>query len=372
MAESETFARVELAALGRNLAAIRAHTNRPILLPVKANAYGHGLIPVARAAQENNWADWFGVATVAEGLSLRRAGVNRPILKLSPAAPADVDTAVAAGLRLAVATVAQVEAASAAAARAGVTANLHLKVDTGMRRVGVEPRGAAELAAAAEAADHVTLEGIFTHLAVSDTPAEDEFTDLQLERFATAVAAIFDRLGRRVPLVHAANSGAVLAHPDAWGDLVRPGILSYGYYPDPAALQTVTVEPVLSLISHLSAVKPIRRGETVSYGRTWAAPENTVIATIPVGYGDGYFRGLSNKSTVLIGGRRYPQVGRVCMDQFMVDLGPAASASPGDRVTLIGADGAERIGADELGGLVGTIPYEVLCAVAARVPRVYA
>jgi alanine racemase len=371
MVQPETFARVDLGALGRNLAAIREAVGRLVLLPVKANAYGHGLVPVARAVQEHGWADWLAVATVAEGVALRRAGLELPILKLSGAPPQQCEAAVAADLRLTITDHAGAAAAQAAAARLGAIAPVHLKVDTGMRRIGVAPDAAADLALAIDAQPNLELEGVFTHLAVSDDPAQDDFTAAQLERFAGAVDAIQDRLGRRIALVHAANSGAVLAHPAAWGDLVRPGILSYGYYPDPATPRTIAVEPVLSLVSHLSLTKPVAAGETVSYGRTWSAPADTVIGTIPVGYGDGYSRLLSNRAEVLIGGRRYPQVGRVCMDQMMADLGPGSALSAGDSVTLIGRDGGERIGADDLGAVIGTISYEILCAVAARVPRVY-
>ncbi|MDR0990231.1 MAG: alanine racemase [Propionibacteriaceae bacterium] len=390
MAAPETYARIDLGALGRNLQAIRRHVTttpntpttsirpttprdraeRLVLLPVKANAYGHGLSLVARAVQEHRWADWLGVASVDEGLALRQAGVTLPILKLSGAPADQVETAIDYDLRLTIVDQAGAAVAQQAAQRLGTIAPVHLKIDTGMRRIGVEPATATDLASFIEAQPNLELEGVFTHLATADDPAEDDFTTLQLTRFTTTVEAIEDRLARRLPLVHAANSGAVLAHPNAWFDLVRPGILSYGYYPSPVVAQTVTVEPVLSWVSHLSFVKPVAAGETVSYGRTWTAPRDTIIGTVPVGYGDGYSRTWSNRVEVIVAGARRRQVGRICMDQLMVDLGPDSTLKPGQPVTLIGREGLAAIGADDLAAISGTISYEVLTGLGARVPRV--
>ncbi len=370
MDELTTYAQVDLGALERNLAAIRQHTGRPVLLPVKANAYGHGIVPVGVAATTNGWADWLGVATVSEGVELVEAGVTAPILKLSGTLPNEIDTAVAHGLRLAITDLAGVDSAQAAAAQQGVIARLHLKIDSGMHRIGVDPAVASDVAERIEKLPNVELEGVFTHFAVSDTPAEDAFTAEQLTRFCQAVDAITARIGRR-PIVHAANSGAVLAHPDAWFDMVRPGILSYGYYPDHATPKTVAVEPVMSLVTHLTYVKTVAAGETVSYGRTWAPETDTRVGTFPVGYGDGYDRRLSNQIQVIIDGQAYPQVGRVCMDQSMVDLGPGSLVAQGQRVTLMGREGDVAVTADDMADLLGTISYEILCRVAHRVPRVY-
>jgi len=371
MSDITTYAQVDLGALGRNLTAIRRQVKRPVLLPVKANAYGHGLVPVGKAAVENGWADWLAVATVGEGMALRAGGVTAPILKLSGALPAETPDAVAADLRLAITDLSGAESAQAAAAEQGRVAHLHLKIDSGMRRIGVDPAAAPALAAAIEAMPDVVLEGMFTHLAVADVPAQDEFTALQLSRFKETVDAVTARLGRRLEIVHAANSAGVLAHPDSWWDMVRPGIMSYGYYPDAATPKTIPLEPVLSLVTHLTYVKTVHAGETVSYGRTWAPSADTRVGTFPVGYGDGYNRLLSNRVSVLIGGVRYPQVGRVCMDQSMVDLGPGSTIEAGAAVTLIGADGAERITADDHASICGTISYEILTSVADRVPRIY-
>jgi len=399
----ETYAQVDLTALAHNLAIMRALTGRLILLPVKANAYGHGLAarpgdpgarnqppasgpassePPARTAvlaqyvEQHRLADWFGVASVDEGADLRQAGIASPILKLSPAAPEDLDRAIAAALTLTVADAAAVDQVGRAADRLGCLVDVHLKVDTGMRRIGTEPVQAPEVAALIEARPNLSLTGVFTHLAAADDPAQDDFTTAQLAVFDRAIAATHDRIGRRIGLIHAANSAGVLRFPEAWYDLVRPGIASFGYPPCPPSDRLADREPpdfrsVLSLVSHVSFVKAIRAGETVSYGRTWTAPTDTRLATIPIGYGDGYTRRLSNQAEVLIAGRRYHQVGTICMDQIMVDLGPDSAVLPGQPVTLIGQDGPERIGADDLGRLTGTIPYEILTGLAARVPRVY-
>ena len=371
MPELTTYAQVDLDALGRNLTAIRNHTSTKVLLPVKANAYGHGLVPTGKAAADNGWADWLGVANVSEGVALREGGVTIPILKLSGVLPWEAEEAVAHDLRLAITDAEGVRSAQAAAARLGVTAHLHLKIDTGMRRIGVYPQDAADMAALIESFPDVELEGMFTHLAVADVPVQDEFTNLQLDRFEQAVAAVTERIGRRPAVIHASNSGAVLAHPRARWDMVRPGIIAYGYYPDATTPKTFPIEPVMSIVTHLTYVKTIEPGDTVGYGRTWTAPRQTRLGTFPVGYGDGYERLLSNKINVIIDGRAYPQVGRICMDQAMVDLGPDSTLAPGQKVTLMGREGDVAVTADDMANVLGTISYEVLAGLAHRVPRVY-
>ena len=376
----ETYAQVDLGALERNLDAIRAHVEfRKILLPIKANAYGHGLTeqsrsgsftaPLAQFLQDRSVVDWFGVATVEEGVRLRAAGITLPILKLSATQNHEVARAVEADLTLTVVDPVSIWAASAAGETLDKYANVHLKIDTGMRRIGCPPSLAAKFAQLAEEAPYCHLQGVFTHFAVSENPEEDDFTNRQLSQFLEAVDEIEDTLGRGIELKHAANSGAVERHPSSWLDMVRPGILSYGYPQSP--LPTLRVDPVLSLISHVSFVKTVHAGETVSYGRTWVAPWDTRVATVSIGYGDGYTRLLSNKAEVLIQGRRYPQIGTICMDQIMVDLGPDSAIGVGEQVTLIGRDSSESIGAGDLAALAGTISYEILCGVAERVSRVY-
>lgn len=353
-----------------NLDAIRARVgDRKVLAAVKANAYGHGAVEVSRMIERTGAADWLGVATVSEGLELRDAGITLPILKLSVARGDEVAAAVAARLTLCVTDAASIEEAASAASALGTTATVHLKVDTGMRRIGCEPEQAPGLAQLADATDGVRLEGLFSHLPISDSPRGDEFTRDQIALFrATAdeVEAVHGPL-----LKHLANSGAVLGHPDAWLDLVRPGIIVYGAYPDPEAQRTVPLVPGLEWRTRVTFTKPVRTGETVSYGRTWTAPRDTWIATVPVGYGDGYSRLLSNRGRMLIGGRSYPIVGRVCMDQTMIDLGPDTGVQVGDEVVLVGRSGDEEITTSEIAEAMGTIPYEVTCLITRRVARKY-
>jgi alanine racemase len=366
-----THARVHLDHIVANLRAIRAHVgDRTVLLAIKGDAYGHGAVQVAQAAVRAGAADWFGVATVPEGVELRRAGITVPILKLSHALDDELEEAVRAGLVLTVVSEATVLAAERVAAEVGVVCEVHLKVDTGMRRIGVEPEGAAALARLAEEQPHLALTGIFTHLPASDDPAQDEFTDSQLRTFGRVVDEVSAAIGRQLPHVHAANSGGVLAHPGSWGTMVRPGILAYGHYPDPATPRTVLVRPGLTLASRVSFVKRVRAGETVSYGRTWTATRDTTIATVPIGYADGFSRLNSNRGHLLVRGRRYPVAGRVCMDQTMVDVGDDEVAV-GDEVVAIGVQGDDEITATEVAAVMGTIPYEVTCLITRRVTRLY-
>ncbi len=354
-----------------NLAAIRDRVGaRKVLAAVKADAYGHGAIQVSRMIELTGVADWLGVANVNEGVELRVAGIRMPILKLSVARGDEVAVAVAAGLALCVVDQASVAEAAVAAGGQGVTVEVHLKVDTGMRRIGCTPKEAPELAKLIDAVPGLRLGGLMSHLPISDSPAGNEFTRAQIELFRDTVERVVAERGP-VPLVHLANSGGVLAHPDSWFDMVRPGVMIYGAYPDPQVAQTVQLRPGLEWRSRVTFVKQVSAGETVSYGRTWTAPADTWLATVPVGYGDGYSRLLSNRGRMLIDGVSYPIVGRVCMDQTMIDLGPQTEVSVGDEVVLVGSSGEEEITTAEVAGLMGTIPYEVTCLINRRVARAF-
>ncbi len=366
-----THARVHLDHIVANLEAIRARVgDTAVLLAIKADAYGHGAVAVGRAVEQAGAADWLGVATVPEGVALRQAGITLPILKLSQAFDEELSMAVGARLVLTVVDDETVRAAERAAAAQERVVDVHIKVDTGMRRIGVEPGGAAALARLAEELPHVRLTGIFTHLPVSDEPAQDAFTESQLVVFERAVDEVTAAIGRRLPWVHAANSGGVLAHPRSWGTMVRPGVMAYGHYPDPSTPRTVDLLGGLSLLSRVSFVKRVRAGETVGYGRTWTAPRETTIATVPIGYADGFSRLNSNRGEMLVRGRRYPVVGRVCMDQSMLDLGDDV-VEVGDEAVAIGAQGQETITATDVAQVMGTIPYEVTCLLTPRVTRLY-
>lgn len=366
---TSSIATTRLDHLRANLDAVRARVGgRAVLAAVKADAYGHGAVEVSRMIERTGAADWLGVATVGEGLELRAAGITLPVLKLSVARGEEVAAAVAAGLTLCVVDEDSILEAGAAATALGTTASVHLKVDTGMRRIGCEPELAPSLAQRVDATPGVQLEGLFSHLPISDSPRGEEFTRGQVALFARTAREVEAARGP-VPLKHLANSGAVLGHPDTWFDLVRPGIMIYGAYPDPEAARTVPLLPALEWRTRVSFVKRVPAGETVGYGRTWTAPRDTWIATVPVGYGDGYSRLLSNRGRMLVRGRSYPIAGRVCMDQTMIDLGPDTDVTVGDEVVLVGRSGTDEITTSEVAGLMGTIPYEVTCLITRRVGR---
>jgi len=355
-----------------NLLAIRAAigANRKLLIAVKANAYGHGAVAVSRMAEAAG-VDWLGVATVPEGLQLREAGIGLPILKLSPAFPEEMAAAVAGAVTLAVCDRANALALEAVCAARNAPATVHLVIDTGMARIGVQPPDAPAMASfLAEQCPHLRIQGAFTHLPVSDA-ADPAYTEAQILRFRSAVAAVEAALGRKLELVHCANSGAVLGHPEGLMDLVRPGIMIYGFYPDPGTPRSIPLLPGLSFLTRVAFLKKVPAGTRVGYGLTWSAPEDTWIATLPVGYADGFNRLFSNRGRVLVRGRSCPVVGRVCMDQTMVDLGPETPVRVGDEVVLIGRSGDAEITVDEWAEVLGTITYEVTCQINGRVERVY-
>ena len=375
-----TRATIDLAQLCANLRAVQRCLTAPaasaarvpgarrpvrICLAVKAAAYGHGAVPVARAALTAG-VSAFGVATVAEGVELRAAGITAPILLFSLPLPEEAAAIARAGLTVLCADAALGRDLARAAAAARRTVTVHLKIDTGMGRIGCTPEAAPELAQELRRLPALRLAGVCTHFAHADQ-ADQERTRAQLAVFERAVAAIPDHH----PLVrHAANSGAVGGLPAAHLDLVRPGIIAYGYHPGEHWPGAAAVRPVMELATRVVYLKRVPAGTGLSYGWTYRTPAATVIGTLPVGYADGYPRALSGRAQVLIRGRRYPVVGRICMDQCLVDLGPRPAVARYDEAVLFGPD---RAGPDagELAALADTIPYEITSRVAARVPRVY-
>ncbi len=368
----QTHVQVHLDNIRQNLENIRKHIGleRKILIAVKANAYGHGAVEVSRMAEKMG-VDFLGIATVPEAIQLREAGIRLPILKFGPTFPEETKTALENKVTLPVCSRESAQQTQDVASGMSKKQPVHLKVDTGMGRVGVSVDQAPELAEFIETGcTNLYLEGIFTHLPVSDS-ADQTFTHEQITRFMKVKNAIEQRIGRKIPMSHCANSGGVLAHPESWMDMVRPGIMIYGFYPDPRTPRTIPLKPGLSFCTKVSFLKKVVKGTSIGYGRTWIAPEDTWIATIPVGYADGFNRLFSNNGRVLIKGQSYPIVGRVCMDQSMVNLGPTLQVNVGDTVTLIGSDGDEVISCDEWADKLKTITYEITCQINARVPRIY-
>lgn len=360
---------VDLDAISRNLERLRSRAGGlAVIAAVKANAYGHGLVDVARHLEPRVAA--LGVATVEEGAALRAAGITRPILKFSPTLADELPAALAARLTLTVGSLRGIDELAAAVRAAGQRVAVHLKVDTGMRRVGVEPDDAVEAARRVAADPQLDLEGIFTHYASSDEESGRALTLAQATTFRRVVAAVRDEVGE-VRWVHSANSGAILNHDLAGDTAIRPGIALYGSGTLLEGSAPLGLEPVARWTTRVTHVKRVASGETVSYGATWTAPRDTVVATLAVGYGDGWSRLNSNRGRVLVDGVSRPVVGRVCMDQAMVDLGPDGDAEVGAEAVLMGAEGDERITVEEIARLMGTITYEVTCLIAPRVERVF-
>lgn len=365
-------AQVNLSALRANVAVVRARVGagRRIMAVVKADAYGHGMVPVARACLAAG-AEALGVATTAEALELRAAPefARVPLLVMAPTLGSDAHALQNADVAVAIGNIRLLRDHLKLANTRGTPARLHIQIDTGIGRDGFrfddlswldETRGVGRC-----------VEGLFMHFAVADgvSEAENEFTRLQTARFVE-VAATARNAGLR-PLVHAANSGTVLRHPAAHFDMVRPGIMLYGCEPAGDRSLFDGLAPVMTLRSVIGSIREMEPGDTVSYGRLFEVPSRRRMAIVPIGYGDGYPRMLSNKFDVLIRGRRAPIRGRVCMDQIVVDLEGLPEAMIGDEVVLYGAQGAERITIEEAAAAAGTISYELTCRLTPRVPRVY-
>jgi alanine racemase len=356
---------IDLDAAAHNTRVVAEYAAAPVMAVLKADAYGHGAPRIARAALAAG-ATELGVTTIDEALALRADGIDAPILSwLSTSGYTD---AIAADIRLGVSSPRQLAAVIADARRLGRPAVLHVKVDTGLSRNGVAPAewsAMVEDLVAAERAGTVELQGVFTHLAHADTP-DHPFLDIQRDRLVAA-AADLRAAGLTPTQVHAANSAAALTREDLHFDLVRPGIALYGGIPVPG--RDFGLRPVMTLAAPVILLKTLKAGEGVSYGHTWHAPRDTVVGLIPAGYADGVFRNLSGRFEVGIGGRRFPSVGRVCMDQFVVDLGPdGGGVSEGDTAVLFGVGGPS---AGDWAQLLGTIDYEVLTAVHGRTHRRY-
>jgi len=361
---------VDLSRLTANYRAIQAHVTPAAVMPIlKANAYGHGLVEVARHMQSLG-APYLGVAFLEEGILLREAGVTTPILVLGGIIGNQVPLFLEHDLTLTASSVEKLGQIEEAARAMGVRAKVHLKIDTGMERIGVHYYSAASLLEASLAGDHFEVEGIFSHFANADA-ADQAYSRLQLERFHAVLDFYESRGLSRPPLRHMANSAAIAGFPASRLDMVRAGILLYGVYPSADVPRTVDVSPTLRWKSRVVYFKVVRPEHPVSYGSMWQSDHSVRVVTVPVGYGDGYFRSMSGRAEVIIRGKRYPVVGRVCMDQLMVNI-EWETAYNGDEVILIGqAENGATITVEELAEWAGTIPWEILTNVNTRVPRIY-
>lgn len=364
---ARSWAEVDLGLIRHNFREIKKRLSPQVkfMAVVKADAYGHGAVEVARATLEEG-ASFLGVATIEEALALRRAGFKAPILLLSPPPPEAAGSVVEQDIAAAIFSLPQAEALAREAFREKKVAKVHIKVDTGMGRIGL--RGDEEVLSFCRkiAKWPLFIEGIFTHFACADE-VEKAKTALQLEGFLHIIKKLEEE-GLNIPLKHAANSAATLEYPPSHLDMVRVGIALYGYHPRPGA-SGINLKPALTWKAKITQVKRVPPGTPISYGWTYKSSREEIIATVPVGYADGYRRALSNRGWVLVEGKKVPVVGRVCMDQFMIRL--EEEVAPGTEVILLGRQGEEAITADEMASWLDTISYEVLTSIGYRVPRVY-
>ena len=368
------WAEVDLDAIWENMVHMKENIaeNTKILAVIKTDGYGHGGVPIAKMLEQLDFMFGYAAATYEEAHVLREAGVKKPILILGYTFPYCYEELIREEIRPAVYRRDTVEELVAAAAKVGQKAKVHIKVDTGMGRIGITPdEEGLEFVRFLMGHPELEVEGIFTHFAKSD---EEDKTSAyqQLELFQNFIDRIQTELGLTIPVKHCSNSAAILEMPQANMDMVRAGITTYGLYPsEEVSKDIVPLRAAMSLYSHIVYCKTIHAGQSVSYGGLFTAQKDTRVATIPVGYGDGYPRSLSGKGYVLIRGKKAPILGRVCMDQFMVDISEIPGVMEGDKVTLLGVDGTERITAEELGELSGRFNYEFVCDLGKRIPRVY-
>ena len=377
------WAEIDLSAIGRNVAALKnASSGARFMAVVKANAYGHGTLPVARRAVQSG-ADWLGVARCDEALTLRREGIEAPVLIFGHTPPGRFPELIENDLRPTLFEAETARRFSRAASAAGRRLKVHVKIDTGMGRLGILPdsfrpgapadappaQAAAEIAGIGRLAG-IELEGIYTHFAAADD-ADKTSARKQFAAFSALLAAL-EKSGLHVPVRHAANSAVIIDLPETHLDLVRGGIALYGLAPSAeVGLQTVSLTPAMTLKARIVHLKKVPPGFAVSYGSTYRTGQATTIATVPVGYADGYSRNLSNRGHMLVRGKRAPIAGRVCMDQTMLDVGHIEGVQTGDEVVIFGRQNEANLPADELAGMLGTINYEIVSSILDRVPRVY-
>jgi len=364
-----TAARISLQSLSHNFNEVMHRADgRKILAVVKAQAYGHGALGVSRHLVELG-ADMLGVALIEEGSELRAAGIEAPILVMGAVFPEQAETIAGLGLTPVVYDMKIARAVAEAAQKQKTKVAVHVKIDTGMGRIGIPPAAAEDFIVDLVNLRGITVQGMMTHFADADL-RDKRFASKQMDIFESLLKKL-DSRGIAIPLRHAANSAAVLDYRQALFTMVRPGLMLYGYNPLEGQAAGADLRPVLSLVTRIAFLKKVPAGLPISYGRTFVTKRESMIATIPIGYADGYSRGLSNRGEAIVRGVRVPVVGRVCMDMTMLDVTEVPAVSEGDEVVLIGSQGDERITADDIAVKTGTISYEVLCGISSRVPRVY-
>ena len=371
-----TWAEIDLNNLAANFNKIKTRVSPAarVMAIVKANAYGHGAVECARRLSSEG-AEWFGVALPEEGIALRASGITQPILCLGGYWPGQAALCIQHRLTPVVYRVDMIESLHNAASHAGVVIDVHLKVDTGMGRLGVRYDQLGEFVAALQPFRNVRIDGLMSHLAAADDTTCQPLTRDQIQRFEEAVVLFRDH-GYRPTHLHLANSAGIFGHREAWGNMVRPGGVLYGLWRDVLPPSTTDAEllPVMSLHSRISLLKWVPPGETIGYGCTFEASRRSLIATLPIGYHDGYMRGLSNRAHVIVRGAYAPVVGRVSMDLTLIDVTNVPDVQVDDQVTLLGFNrqtAGLKISAEELARISGTLSYEVTCGVSERVPRVY-
>ncbi len=365
-----TWVEVNLDAISHNINQIKCLVEKKgskLLAVVKDNAYGHGAIEVAKLAGKIPVYE-IGVATVDEAIELRQAGINLPILVLGTTLPEYAEDIIKNNVTQTVCDLNICKKLSETAKKLHKRAKVHVKVDTGMGRIGIHYEDTLDLIKSINQFPELEIEGIFTHFAVADT--EESYTNLQIERFQSIISNI-EKNNICIPIKHSANSSAVLNFPSSYFDMVRPGIAIYGIYPCHNPKIKIDLKPALSLKTRVVYLKEVPEGESLSYGRTYFTRKNTKVATIAIGYGHGLNRKLSNIGEVIIRGKKAPIIGTICMDQSLCDVSHIADISVGDEVVVIGKQGDEEITADDLANKIGTIPYEILCNINERIPRLY-
>ena len=371
-----TRAEIDLTAFRHNLQNLRKYLDPQtrIMAVVKADAYGHGAVPCARIAVESGAANYLGAGVIEEGIELRENGLNAPILILGSIFPDEAEDLVRHNLATILCTQPLAQALSKEAEKQDKTVSVHIKVDTGMNRLGISPENLPTLLDQVRNLKNLKIEALSTHFSSADD--EDlSVTQAQLEKFQTALT-ILQKEGVHTPIVHCANTSALFKFPESHFNMVRPGLILYGVLPSPSLRPVIDqgenpFQPVMQWKSQIILLKPIAKNQPVSYSGSFTTQRDSLIATLPIGYADGLHRMLSNKMDVLIRGRRAPQVGNICMDMILIDVTDIPDVQAGDEVVIFGRQVDEMISVEELAVKGKTIPYEILCSVSKRVPRIY-